>query len=129
MTSEDAVCNPNALDHAVVLVGYEGGQEDGDLVVNEKMETECRMQKWKDKFYESGCRYENEQFVDMKYCCWEKLTIEEKQMAANQPYWKIQNSWGANWGDDGFIYFAVEEGLGVCGMNEWGDVPILSSNV
>ena len=41
------------------------------------------------------------------------------------PYWIVQNSWGTGWGDNGFIYLAVEEGEGVSGMNvypEWMDV-------
>ena len=33
-------------------------------------------------------------------------------------YWKIQNSWGTSWGDDGFIKIAVEDGKGVSGMNQ-----------
>ena len=33
------------------------------------------------------------------------------------PYWKIQNSWGSGWGQDGFIYLFAEEGVGVSGMN------------
>ena len=41
------------------------------------------------------------------------------------PYWIVQNSWGTEWGQDGFIHLAVEEGFGVSGMNmyaEWVDV-------
>ena len=35
------------------------------------------------------------------------------------PFWKIQNSWGAGWGLDGFIYMWAEPGLGVSGMNQY----------
>lgn len=35
------------------------------------------------------------------------------------PYWIVQNSWGTGWGDNGFIYLAVEEGDGVSGMNTY----------
>merc|ERR1712156_1417243 len=34
-------------------------------------------------------------------------------------YWKIQNSWGTNWGDQGFVLFEIAEGAGVCGMNSY----------
>jgi hypothetical protein len=53
-------------DHAIVLVGYTPGQDDDDdggsddeddTIINEVVETECRKQRWKDKFYETQCRY------------------------------------------------------------------------
>ena len=37
--------------------------------------------------------------------------------SGEKPYWLVQNSWGAWWGDQGFIKLAVEEGDGVSGMN------------
>jgi len=52
-------------DHAVVLVGYTPGQDDDDdggdgdgddeddMIINEVVETECRKQRWKDKFYDT----------------------------------------------------------------------------
>ena len=32
-------------------------------------------------------------------------------------YWKLQNSWGAGWGQDGFIFMEAAGGDGVCNMN------------
>ena len=32
-------------------------------------------------------------------------------------YWRIQNQWGSDWGDNGFMDFEVVEGNGVCGFN------------
>ena len=31
--------------------------------------------------------------------------------------WVVQNSWGADWGDNGFFYIAIEEGLGLGNIN------------
>jgi len=42
-------------------------------------------------------------------------------------YWKVQNSWGTWWGDEGFALFEMAEGDGVCGMNayvEWAEADI-----
>ena len=41
-------------------------------------------------------------------------------------YFKVQNSWGTAWGDDGFIYMAVESGNGPCNMNIWADRVLLN---
>lgn len=38
---------------------------------------------------------------------------------SSQAYWIVQNSWGTRWGDNGFVKLAVEEGVGVSGMNQY----------
>ena len=45
------------------------------------------------------------------------------------PYWIVQNSWGTDWGDNGFIYLAYEEGEGVSGMNHIAYSILLLENV
>ena len=144
LTSSD--CN-GGLDHAVVLVGYhdgsenndddddshdDGGDDGGDDSSDTITETECRRQRWKDMFYETGCRYSDETLVDTKYCCWTNTYIVDDDDNAVQsggrgdttgtPFYKIQNSWGTWWGDDGFVYLAVEDGNGACGVNQWVDI-------
>ena len=37
------------------------------------------------------------------------------------PYWIVQNSWGDGWGNNGFIHLAVEEGVGISGMNQYAE--------
>lgn len=32
-------------------------------------------------------------------------------------YFKVRNSWGAGWGDAGYIKIAATTGAGVCGIN------------
>lgn len=71
------------------------------------------------------------------YCCWYEETIEyvitEVEVCNEVPndctsssssstttgdvsYWIIQNSWGTWWGEDGFVRYAVEDGMGICDL-------------
>ena len=108
----------------MVLVGYDSGKQEAETIVKETAVTECRKQKLKDRAYPSGCANENEELLEGRFCCWEDITLEERKVGgASTPSWKVQNSWGSDWGDNGFIHLAVEEGNGVCHMNTWIEYP------
>ena len=44
----------------------------------------------------------------------------------NTPYWNIKNSWGRNWGDNGYIRILRESGTkpALCGMNMDAGFPL-----
>jgi C1A family cysteine protease len=41
-----------------------------------------------------------------------------------QDYWIVRNSFGTQWGEQGYIRFAMQEGQGVCGINMKGTFPM-----
>ena len=85
----DGGCNPDALDHAVTLVGYSD-----ETAGQTSMEYKCD--------FSTG----------VFMCQW------VTEFAESEVYWKIQNSWGPWWGEDGFMRIDQQGGKGVCGMNQ-----------
>jgi KDEL-tailed cysteine endopeptidase len=87
----------NQLNHAVVVVGYSEKDDSVDPPAP-PVDVECDVTKW-----------------------WHTCEPVERRLQADveglSNYWKIQNSWGSWWGDEGFIRIDIEEdGDGVCGM-------------
>jgi len=41
----------------------------------------------------------------------------------DQEYFIVKNSWGAQWGDNGYVKIGVAEGQGVCGINMQASQP------
>jgi len=43
--------------------------------------------------------------------------VETDIFDQTMPYWIVKNSWGADWGDSGYIF--IEKGDGKCGLNTY----------
>lgn len=110
--SADAGCG-TSLNHAVVVVGYTD-KGDSDPTPDpepqpdptpdptpDPVNEECTVYKWW-----HSCKGGNN-------------TRRLQDVNGYENYWKIQNSWGTNWGDNGFVLFEIAEGEGVCGMNSY----------
>ena len=40
-----------------------------------------------------------------------------------QEYYIVKNSWGADWGEKGFVRIAVADGAGICGIQSQPSIP------
>lgn len=116
MTSSS--CSGSNIDHGVTLVGYNAGDGETTTETHTVTETWCRYRTRRDRYYASRCQYSDE-FYWNGYCCWEESTTEEVVISGGDSYFLVQNSWGSDWGENGFVRLAVENNIyGPCSMNE-----------
>lgn len=41
----------------------------------------------------------------------------------DQEYFIVKNSWGAQWGDNGYVKIGIAEGEGICGIQRQASQP------
>ena len=116
------------LNHAVVMVGFTDSGDGGNDDQSDDEEEENNPEPDDDSDDEDddyippvdGCKV-----TKWWHSCPQQNNGRRLNDASgNDNYWKIQNSWGTWWGDEGFIRIEIEEGYGVCGINsvvEWVD--------
>ena len=46
------------------------------------------------------------------------VTIDGYDSGAAEPYWLVRNSWGASWGEAGYVKIGMSTGKGICGINQ-----------
>lgn len=128
---DSSVCAGSAIDHAVVIVGFEPGtQTDATEPVTEIVtytKTRCRRRRRSDFRSPTGCARDEWYVHDTyrRYCCkdyefTEEVIIEDGSSGTStDAYFLVQNSWGTGWGEGGFVKFAYEPNstIGACGMN------------
>jgi hypothetical protein len=50
-------------------------------------------------------------------------------LSHSTPYWILRNSWGKDWGMNGYMYMAITGGLGICGIQSTpGVYPVMTGN-
>ena len=127
----DETC-PTDLDHAVTLVGFtaavtsEGTEGETTCVTTPR---KCK-NAWKKEIANNKCwnkRGGAAPWTNKRgraKCCIEATeectTTEPTEGGVTTPaFWTIQNSWGSNWGNKGFMNIEVTAGVGILGINQY----------
>lgn len=84
-----------AINHTLVAVGF--GEEESSTVTRRRLRCRrsTRYEAWRRR-----CRVRGE-FYSRGRCCG---YVTQTKRVPGQLYWKLQNSWGTEWGQDGFIF-------------------------
>jgi len=118
LTSANRCPSRGDLDHGVVVVGVHiAGEDDSSARLGD--EWDCRRATRRER-RRRECDGEDEELRPNRrgrpnrLCC---IREEEEESEEDLDYWIIQNSWNTDWGFNGFIHMAVEDGRGVSAMN------------
>ena len=129
-------CGGYQLNHMVSLVGFTKGTTiEGEEITQEVTTTYPAESVNPDYIdwnnYIIYCPSSHSDYITYNYVwwygyynfkCWraeytETTTVTTGGTVVTPDYFTVQNSWGTDWGDNGFIKLAVEPGLGPCLMN------------
>jgi len=67
------------------------------------------------RFYKSG--------IVKGPACGTRLTHGVLAVGLESDHYVVKNSWGAGWGQKGYIKIGRQEGPGVCGINQINSIP------
>ncbi|CAI6003782.1 unnamed protein product [Closterium sp. NIES-65] len=68
------------------------------------------------KYQDPGCYTDNLNHVVL-LTGFLMLGTDDSRPHIFAPFWLIRNSWGSQWGDNGYMRMGIEAGSGVCGIN------------
>lgn len=113
---------PDGLNHGVTVVAYTpatGGTETTEVEI---CKSECMKPYGKGKGKYCPLTHPDKTYNKkgrIRRCCRDVCRTErETTVTKGEPaYWTIENSWGSQWGDSGFMDIEITSGVGVMGIN------------
>ena len=100
-----------ALNHMMVVTGHDTDGAGGTYEIEKSEAFKVRARR------DGSCPRGEPYPESPGYCIYYEYSTET-EFFDEGAYWKIQNSWGPDWGDKGFIYFkdVTDNDYGVCNL-------------
>lgn len=114
---------PEVHTHTMVIVGF-GIDVTETVIEPATTKYECRSANRRE-IKKKRC-FDRSTFDRKAKTCCSTVTVDAVMETTEKPYWLLQNSWGKDWGEDGFMRIAVTGGNGICGINKnlrWVNLP------